>query len=468
MKNNLKTSIVLLTVVFLSGGCKKYLDVNTNPNAAVEPPIQGLLAHVTNASATTTFDISNITSYYTQYLASPSNGSDLDTYNSIDPSSTWGDIYDMMTDIHDMRELAQSRGLLAYEGVADILTAYNMNLTLNLWGDIPYSAAFQGVSNLQPKYDDQKALYDTCLILLDNGITLLQMPDAAGQLNGPSDFIHGGSNTAWVKTAFALKARILNQVSKTPQYDPVQVLTALASGYSSNDDDAQVTLFDGPSPWAQVAINNAGLDLDGWLSSHFVNATNGVTFGAFDPRLPLITDTTKFGDYRGTKNGAGRIGSGTNHEESYLAEDGWYSKPGSPVQLATYPEARFIEAEAQFRSGEKQKAYDAYLAGIKASMQKIGTPDTAIIRYTTEPTVAVGSAGITLALIMKEKYIACFLLPTTWDDMRRFDYLYTDFSLPTDAAINEFPRRVDYPKSETSRNGKNVPSVQRTDHLWWD
>jgi hypothetical protein len=217
-----------------------------------------------------------------------------------------------------------------------------------------------------------------------------------------------------------------------------------------------------------VAINNAGLDLDGWLSTHFVSALNDSTFGVFDPRLPLITQVTKFGDYRGTINGKGRVGSGTNHEECYLDVDKWYSSPGAPLQLITYPECKFIEAEAQLRAGQPAKAYDAYLAGIVADMQRIGVADTAITRYTSEPTVAVGAGALTIGLILKEKYVACFLNPVTWDDARRFDYQYKDFNLPYDAQLSEFIRRVDYPTSEISRNGKNVPSVSLTDRLWWD
>ena len=51
----------------------------------------------------------------------------------------------------------------------------------------------------------------------------------------------------------------------------------------------------------------------------------------------------------------------------------------------------------------------AYLEGIKANMQKLNLADSSITHYTTLPAVAVGSANLTLALIMKEKYIGCFL-----------------------------------------------------------
>ena len=466
-KRTQKISAFILLILGFSS-CEKYLDINENPNAASEPPIAGLLAHGTNASAISTFKVSNITSYYVQYLASPSIGSDLDTYNSIDPSTEWTYIYDVLSDMHAMRNIALSKNLGAYVGVADILTAYNLQLSLNLWGDLPYSEAFQGATNFTPKLDDQKALYDTCLVLLSSGITILSDPAVKGQLSGSSDFIHGGDNAAWIKTAWLLKARLLNEITKQAAYDPAAVLAALGNSYTSNNDDAQVTLFDGPGPWVQVAIDNANLNLDGWLSSYFVGTTNDSLYSYYDPRLPAITDTTKFGDYRGTQNGAGRVGSGTKQEETYLSEDKWYSTPGAPLQIATYVEAKFMESEAQFRSGHKPEAYTAYLDGIKANMQKLNLPDTAITRYTTLPAVAVGSANLTLALIMKEKYIGCFLMPVTWDDMRRQDYSYKQFSLPANAQLQTFIRRIDYPSVEISTNGKNIPTVELTDHLWWD
>jgi len=290
-------------------------------------------------------------------------------------------------------------------------------------------------------------------------------------LDASSDFVHGGNVNAWLRTAHMIKARLLQQVTKTGGYSADAVLAELAEAYASNSDDAQITAYVqdvNSNPWGSVAIANAGLNLDGWLSSHFVDALNAQTFGIFDPRLPLITQKTKFDDYRGTPNGAGRVGTGTEHEECYLDVDKWYSTQTSPLQIATYAEAKFIEAEAQFRKGSKPEAYAAYLDGMKAQMAKMGVPDTAVTRYTTAPSVAVGSANLTLDLIMKEKYVATFLSPVTWDDMRRMDYAYTDFNMPVGAVLPTFIRRVNYPPNELSRNGKNVPTVALTDHLWWD
>jgi hypothetical protein len=52
--------------------------------------------------------------------------------------------------------------------------------------------------------------------------------------------------------------------------------------------------------------------------------------------------------------------------------------------------------------------------------------------------------------------------------MRRLDYAYKNFSLPVNALLTTFIRRMNYPTDELSRNGKNAPTVQLTDHLWWD
>ncbi|MGN6615621.1 MAG: SusD/RagB family nutrient-binding outer membrane lipoprotein [Ilyomonas sp.] len=454
--------------ILLLGSCKKYLDVNQNPNAGEKPPINGLLANVTNTGAINVFNISDYVSHYTQYLASPSEASSLDTYDDVDASGAWNSCYNIMTDLYQMKMFAAEKGFNAYMGVSDILMALHINMLSNVFGDIPYSEAFLGAEDLHPKFTDQKALYDTCLKLLDEGIAALQQPDADGELDESSDFIHGGDAAAWIKTAHALKARMLNQVSKTGEYNADAVLSELAQAYTSNADDAQISSFDGFNPWAQEAHNNDNLLLDGWLSAYFINATNGTTYGVFDPRLPHITDTTRYGDYRGTINGAGPVGNSTVHNECYLTVGKWYSSDNSPLQIITYAECKFMEAEARFRKGNKADAYTAYLAGIIANMQKLGVADTAIQRYTAEPAVNVGSENLALALIMKEKYVACFLSPVTWDDMRRMDYDYKDFMLPENAVINTFIRRLNYPTYEISTNGENVPTVQVTDHLWWD
>ncbi|MBD0374182.1 MAG: SusD/RagB family nutrient-binding outer membrane lipoprotein [Flavisolibacter sp.] len=458
----------LIIAGVLVSGCKKYLNVNTDPNLVYNPPINSLLVTTTYQTGLNVQRMGNITSYYVQYLASPNAGSDRDTYKDEDLSTTWTFHYNVMTDIREMMRLAQDRQASEHMGVAKLLMALNLNMLINMFGDVPYSQAFLGKGDLTPGFDNQQALHDTTIKLVNEAITEFNKPTPTIRLDAASDLIHKGSVTAWKKTAYALKARFLNQLSKTNKYNATEILAALGNAYTSNADNATLTTFQGNSPWNQVARDNANLLLGGWLSEQFVEALNGKSFGVIDPRLSLITNLTRFNDYRGTPNGKGRTGTGTNNEESVLTTTGFYSKAGAPLFLVTYAETKFIEAEAAFRSNDKPKAYAAYLAGIRAHMDMMGVPTEARDAYINNPVVSVGANNLTLDLIFKEKYVAMFLHPEAWVDARRFNYQYKDFTLPVNAAFNEFIRRSAYPVVETSRNGANVPSVTLSTRLWWD
>jgi hypothetical protein len=451
-------------------GCEKFLDKLDNPNLVTKPPINGLLATATYQTGMDAFRIGNAVSYFDQYLAGNTKGSDADIYNPVDYTSTWRSFYlTAMMNIYQMNKVAAEQGASYHLGIGRILMAANLNMLITTFGDVPYSEAFAGQETLTPKYDNQQTLHSTCLQLLDEGIAELKKNGVTVTVDPASDVIHGGNIAAWIRTGYGLKARFLNQLSKTSAYSAANVLAAVSNAYTDNTQDATLTAFEGLSPWNDVAVDNTLLNLDGWLSTQFVDALNGTTYGVFDPRLPLIATVTKFGDYRGTPNGAGRIGTGTTKEESYLSVDGFYSKKGAPVQILTNAEIRFIEAEAAFRSNNKAEAYTAYLAGIKAHMDKLGVSAADENTYLTSPVVAVGQGALTLDLIFKEKYVAMFLNPEAWVDARRYDYQYKDFTLPVGAVLNTYIRRAAYPTVETSRNGANVPvTTGLSERLFWD
>lgn len=462
--------IALLPVlIFSQSGCKKgYLDVNqSNPNQTDKPPINALLANVTYQTGLNVFRAGDFTSYYVQQLASPGESGGSDIYDDVDRSGIWQNVYNIIQDSRVMKSLAEEKNAYQHIGVAAITEAMNMSLLIALFGDVPYTEAWDK-NNFKPAYDKAEDVYAACLTLIQEGITQLTKADPGVVLDPANDLIHSGDAEAWVKTAYALKARLLNRTSKLASYNPANILSALSNAYTSNSNDAQVTNFIARSPWGQAAYNNTVLLLDGWLSDQFVDALNGDTYGVPDPRLPLIGTLTKFGDYRGTKNGEGRVGTGTEKEESYLSVNGFYSKPQAPLLLITFAEMKFIEAEAKFAT-DKPGSYQAYLDGITANMDKIGIAPADKAAYLSNPAVAVGSGAFTKDLLFKEKYIAMFLNPEAWTDARRYDYKYKDFTLPTNALLSTFIRRVGYPSTEESRNAENVPSISGLDQkLWWD
>jgi hypothetical protein len=465
--NNKFIYVLLLTAVAFSSCKKGYLDVNeVNPNQTQNPPINGLLAQVTYQTGLNYYRAGDYTSNYVQYLASSNQSSAPDTYDYVDMSSLWYNVYNVMQDDRIMLQKATELNAYEHIGVSKVMEAMNMSLLISLFGDVPYSEAFDP-TNFKPKYDKAEDIFNASLKLLDEAVVEFNKPDPGIKLDAASDLIHNGSVPNWIKTAYALKARLLNRLSKTQAYSPTAILDALSKAYTSNNDDAQITTFVGRSPWNQVAFNNTQNLLGGWLSEQFIDALNGDTYGVVDPRVKYIATPTQFGDYRGTPNGKGRIGTGTDDEESYLSVTGFYSKSGAPLLLITFSEMKFIEAEATFAT-DKARSYQAYLDGIKANMQKIGVPQGEMDAYLTNPAVAVGVAAFTKDLIFKEKYVAMFLQPEAWVDARRFNYQYKDFSLPFNVVLSDYVRRMAYPNTELDRNGENVPSVTMTDKLWWD
>jgi hypothetical protein len=138
--------------------------------------------------------------------------------------------------------------------------------------------------------------------------------------------------------------------------------------------------------------------------------------------------------------------------------------------IASNAELKFIEAEAAFVT-DKAKAYDSYLKGINAHMDMLKVSAVNKAAYLAAPSVSMGASALTLDDIFKEKYVAMFLHPETWNDARRNDYKYKNFSAPANLNPNlggNLIRRLAYPDSEISRNGSNVPSVTLLDRIWWN
>ncbi|NJK84138.1 MAG: SusD/RagB family nutrient-binding outer membrane lipoprotein [Saprospiraceae bacterium] len=102
-------------------------------------------------------------------------------------------------------------------------------------------------------------------------------------------------------------------------------------------------------------------------------------------------------------------------------------------------------------------------------MADIGVSQEAAQAYLDAAYPSLTAATLTKDLVMKEKYVAMFLHPEAWVDARRFDYQYKDFTLPANAELNEFIRRVQYPTVEITRNRQNVPIINSlAERLFWD
>ncbi|MES2650698.1 MAG: SusD/RagB family nutrient-binding outer membrane lipoprotein [Bacteroidota bacterium] len=473
------TLLSAVAAVMTLHGCKDdyFEKVTLNPNQVTTPTLSSLLATSTYKIAQNSVSAASITNPFVQYTANPAANAASDIYAVNDQSGTWNALYYAMADANELKKLAIKENSNEYLGAANVMLAYNLILANDLWGSVPFSQAFQATI-LQPKYDGDQAVYTSCMALIDEAITNFSATTTGTQLPiglANSDLIYGRVSTAanpnriyWKKFAYALKARLLNKVSKTASYNPTAVLAAVTNSFTSNADDAGMNNFLVRNNWAGVAVSNAAQSLGGWLSEQLIDHLNGTTYGIFDPRIAKITDKTPIGNtYIGTINGAGNRGSQPNNvkDENYISQSSPWTSDAAPIWIVTFAELKFIEAEAALAAGLATQANNAYQAGITANFDKLQVP--AGPERTTYLTAAF--IPVTRDLIFKEKYVATYLNAEAWNDARRYNYTYKDFTMPVGAALPNYIRRLDFVTDEINKNNANVPpAVPRTTKLWWD
>lgn len=460
---------ILGLMLFLAlSSCENFLDVNENPNNPQDSPISGLMTNATYETSLNVQAIGSITSHYVQYLASPNPAGASDIMDASNYSGLWFDLYNVMTDLTDLMQKAEEEDAGHYLGAGQILMALNLGMTVDIFGDVPYSEGFDFTS-VTPVYDDDQQLYTEVFSLLDQGIQNLSGTTALSL--GDDDFIFNGDVSSWIKFGNMLKARFILHTKGKAAYNAQTILTALDNGMMSNEDDATVVFFEQRfNPWAQEAIDNENLLLGGWISTQFIEALDGTSYSTMDPRMPLMIGATDDGEYIGVTNGAGRGNAPEQGARSTLIPGQYYTSEQSPLLIATYAEQKFIEAEVALPT-DPDRAYAAYLEGIEAHMDMLEVSADDKMAYLNNPEVSMGASSLSLADIMKEKWVALFLHPETWNDARRFDYSYKDMTLPDNLNGNlngQYIRRLAYPDNEVSRNGQNVPDVTLLDRIWWN
>lgn len=458
-------------LALMLAACDDYLDVNTDPNRTQTVTLDALLPATIEATSNNHYLVGNITGQFTQHIASYFVGG-TDSYQETRIPLAWPGIYlAALNNLNILVREANAQSSPHYAGIGKILQAVNLGMATDAWGDVPFSDAFQSEANLKPAFDSQQAIYDTLNTLLTDAIALLQQPTSTVK-PGADDIVYGGKLASWIKAAYALKARY--SIHLTGRNEASAIAAALAAvplAISSNAEDFQLNYSTvNRNPWynnVSSPITTGNFTVG--PSEQIVNLMNG-TYYAPDPRLAKMFERTGTAPYSGLVNGQGGGGN------TRLSTTTWYAGATSPMLMVTFAEVKFIQAEASLRNGAADDAYAAYLAGIAAHMEKLSIDTAARRIYRTHPSIAVGSANLTLEHIMKEKYIATFLNPEAWTDVRRFQYssaIYQGMSKPAnynEALGGEFIRRVLYPNDEINRNGAAISAHIKPmqTKMWWE
>ncbi len=446
----------MLLIAVCNSSCKKsfFTDVNQNPNAPASVSPALILSTVEAALGYTQGgDVSRYTALLMQQVYGNASQSQAYYQYALNPGTfdnVWPDLYtSVMVNDDTLKNLADEGHYNAYSGVSRILMAYTLQMTVDIWGSIPYSQALVGNTQLKPIYDSDKGLYDTIVSLVDVGTAQLNNPDPGALVPGAEDFMYNGDAAKWIKFGHAIKARIYFHQSKGNAAMATKALDEIALAFANNSDNAQYIFGSAETsanPWYQFNEQRPG-DIT------FSNATIATWLLQLnDPRYSIFIDSTNDGS-------AGQSG------KHYGGLGDYYGAINSPVEYITYDELLFMKAEAILRtSGDLNAAQPVFRAAITANMQKLGVADADITTYVAAHGNLTGTAANAINQLALQEYIALYLNPEAFTLWRRTN------NPPLSPTIgNAIPRRLLYPQSELSYNGANTPKVTLfAPKLFWD
>jgi len=115
----------------------------------------------------------------------------------------WSTMYsNMFPDIDAMIALAEPKAGFVWMGAAKVMKAYALMTMVDMHGDIPYSEAGLGVAVPSPIADDQVAVYNAALALLNEAVLDLNNVAAIGK--PAQDMYYSGNPAQWTKLANTL------------------------------------------------------------------------------------------------------------------------------------------------------------------------------------------------------------------------------------------------------------------------
>ncbi|RYZ17771.1 MAG: SusD/RagB family nutrient-binding outer membrane lipoprotein, partial [Sphingobacteriales bacterium] len=321
-------------------------------------------------------------------------------------NNLWDEEYRSASLIVEMQNLTKDNAQYSnLYNIGSLMKVMIMQRVTDVYGDVPYSEAFQAKTGLvQPKYDTQQEIYTSMLAEVETATMAL---DATKPL-ATADLFYKGNIAQWKKLGYSLMLKLAMRLTKADAAtakswaekaaaggtfaaitDNVFVKGDNATGFGNATTGALRTASDFLNvKWSKTYIDYLKATTDPRVSaiaeiSQPGLAANGnqdlpgINTYALQRGLPNgvdlnggATDVTKRGDYPGA--------TGTGNDVAPL---GNYSRPRAAVYLDrsgvnfifTYAETEFLLAEAKVRGWNVGATTAAvhYANGIRAAMKSI-------------------------------------------------------------------------------------------------
>lgn len=474
-----KFSLAFVTGLLLATSCDitDFGDTNVNPNATTVPITSALLTNsiigVFNGGT-----LSDVTAGgYAQYF-SATQYTEATLYTFSNPG--WdgvyaGALYDLQNVINNNTDPATAP-IVAVNGsnanqiaVARIVKAYRYWCLTDDYGDIPYSGALKGES--QVPYDTQADIYKDLFKELKEAVAQFD-----GGLAAKGDILYNGNIAKWKKFANSIRLIMALRISKVDAtLGKAEAASAIAAGVIESSADNAVmswpggafkntwfTLYDGRKDWA--------------ISDVIVNTMSPLN----DPRVSAFATPNTKGEIVPMTYGLTRdlaIAYTNAHPDfSFILSAPMRTQSAAQIILSA-AQVYLARAEAAQLGWTSENVADMYAAGIKASWQDWGVFDQAKFNAYLQSDAVSLAAGNIPAKIGLQRWLSFYPNGSQgWYEWRRTGF--PDLK-PTPYATNsskQIPVRYAYPATEPNLNGAAYQAAvgrltggdTQDAKVWWD
>lgn len=524
-----KITILLLTAAAMASGCKRFTDINQNPNQPTSVTPNVLLSAALASSGSSMTDFENQARWMGYWSRSGNYIADIPTesYNIATTYADGGfqDLFNTLSKYHNIQTAAAASPstLSFYEGVAKTMTAVHYSTLVDCFNNVPYSQAFNINKYITPKYDDAATIYSSLIAQLDSAVYYFGIAKAyydAGGSNTTDNkydimFGRGGSVSAdtrignWIAFANTVKLKLLMNASAVSSFSSITaaeitkaggvfmtpgLIASVNPGYTTAN-AAQINPFYGTFYTNTGSPVNANYYRANNYAIKFYEGTYTLPPGAtYTPTPDTSRPQLAYVPLSGTQvagNYDGDPGSVSNALTSAVG-NGLLKSPVQDQLIMSDFEGLFTEAEAAARGYSlgiaNASAASLYKEAVEQSFIYLGSTAASADAYlaagaaNADPNVDYATGG--LQAILTQKWIALNGVNwiQAWTDFRRSGYpVYTQSgtsifgpshgqSVITHNGGKYIPYRFLYPQSEYSTNGANVPTLPAAQYtpIFWD
>jgi hypothetical protein len=479
-----KSLPVALAVLFFGTGCKKALDINHDPNnPALEQGTPTIVfpSGVLSSAGRIGGDLAILGGIWGQYWTQSATANQykyIDAYNvkSSDLNGAYTELFaGALNDYQFVINKSKEQQNWKYLLMATVMKAHTYQVLVDLYDQVPYSEAFQGNQNLQPRFEDGYSVYKGLLAEIDSALAKDFHTGTFSDRDQNADLLFSGNMQRWEEFANTQKLKMfLRMVNKKPGEAQAGIQALYAAGARFLSVDAAVNTFsdqpDKSNPMYEYNVRKLN------VSTNLRASRTMLTFlqAKADPRRPFYYSNTtgiNQGDYASTNTSYQGAGVVVQH-----ATD--------PVYFISAAESFLMQAEARARYFAGSGAQALYNQGVQAAFAQYGLSGASFVGAGgAYEYPAGGTLDQQIEAISTQKWLSFFgshALEGFFEKNRtgypRTSAVYSDVPsyMPGQFVISRnavtgglLPKRLPYPDVERTRNRNTPAEVPVTTPVWW-